>query len=135
MADERKCRDVCKHGSTRTSPLDGETHQTSPEWEFARYLEFDRPIHELLRQWCGHRAVSFQERLEAAEAEVHRLDELLARAADACRDNKVAHVAEWIDEEHERDRITPHTVRPVVDRPLDPHEIPVQVVYRTKWWS
>lgn len=133
MAAERKCREVCLRGASRTS-LDGEQYQSSPEREYALYLEFDRPVHELLRQWCGHRAVTFQERLEAAEAEVYRLDELLARAADACRDNKVDHVADWLDEEHERDRITPYTIRPVVDRPLDPNEIPVRTVYRKAWW-
>ncbi|MFT4109499.1 hypothetical protein [Propionicimonas sp.] len=133
MAEERRCRDACKRGMPRTS-RDGDKYTSSPDWEYAFYLEHERPVHELLRQWCGHRAVSFQERLEAAEAELHRLDELIARAADAFRDNKLDHHAKWLDEEHERDRITPHTIRPIVDRPIDPREIPVHVVYKKGWW-
>ena len=133
MAEERQCRQACKRGAPRKS-LDGEQYTSSPDREYALYLEFARPVHELLRQWSGHRAVTFQERLNAAEAEVHRLDELLARAADALRNSKLDHLADWLDEEHERDRITPHTIRPIVDRPLDPSEIPVRTVYRKAWW-
>ena len=33
------------------------------------YLKYAKPLHELLREWCGHRAVGLQERLGAAEAE------------------------------------------------------------------
>ena len=133
VAEERKCREACKRGSPRKS-LDGEEYDSSPDREYALYLEFERPVHELLRLWCGHRAVTFQERLDAAEAEIHRLDELLARAADSSRDNKLPHLADWLDEEHERDRITPHNIRPVVERPLDPNEIPVRTVHRKAWW-
>lgn len=86
------------------------------------------------RTCCGHRAVALYERLEAAEAEVHRLDELIARAADTLRHNNLAHHAEWLDEEHERDRITPYTIRPSIERPLDPRHIPVQIIYRKGWW-
>lgn len=36
---------------------------------------------------------------------------------------------------HERDRITPHTIRPVVERPLHPSEIPVrEIKVRRRWW-
>lgn len=132
-AEERRCRDACKRGAPRTG-LEREKYTSSPEWEYAAYLETKRPVHEILRQWCGHRAVSFLERLEAAEAEVHRLDELIARAADTFRSNKLDHHADWLDEEHERDRITPYTVRPIVERPLHPREIPMHVVYRKGWW-
>ncbi|MGC4857429.1 hypothetical protein ACLQ24_29720, partial [Micromonospora sp. DT4] len=39
-------------------------------------------------------------------------------------------------EEHERDRITPHTMRPIVERPLHPSEIPVrEIKVRSRWWS
>lgn len=38
-------------------------------------------------------------------------------------------------EEHERDRITPYTVRPTVDRPLHPSEIPVREVPARRWWA
>lgn len=130
---ERRCREACKRGTPRTD-LDGKPYTSSPDWEYSFYLEHDRPVHELLRQWCGHRAVAFYERLEAAEAEVHRLDELIARAADTFRHNNLAHHAEWLDAEHERSRITPFTIRPSVDRPLDPRHIPVQVIYRKGWW-
>jgi hypothetical protein len=131
--EERKCREAVKHGAERVN-LDGERYTSEPDWEYELYRRLDLPVHEILREWCGHRAVSFHERLAAAEAEVHRLDELLARAADALRDNKLDHLAAWLDEEHECDRITPYNVRPTIDRPLDPAEIPVQVEYRRAWW-
>ena len=132
-ADEQRCREACKRGVPRTS-LDGEEYTSSPDWEYRYYLQHERPVHELLRQWCGHRAVTFHERLAAAEAEIHRLDELIARAAGVMRDNKLMSQAAWLDEEHEQERITPFTVRPVVERPLDPNEIPVTPVYRRAWW-
>ena len=134
MAEERRWREACKRGASHTD-LDGKEYTSSPEWEYTFYLEHERPVHELLRQWCRHRPVALYERLEAAEAEVHRLDELLARAADTFRDNKLALHAEWLDEEHERDRITPHTIRPTIERPLDPRHIPVQIIYRKGWWE
>ncbi|WFE26105.1 hypothetical protein O7623_22495 [Solwaraspora sp. WMMD791] len=43
--------------------------------------------------------------------------------------------AAWFAEEHERDRVTPHTIRPVVERPLQPSGIPVrEVAVRRRWW-
>jgi len=131
--DEKKCREAVKRGAERVN-LDGERYTSEPDWEYELYRKLDLPVHEILREWCGHRAVSFHERLAAAEAEVHRLDELLARAADAMRDSKLTQLSAWIDEEHERDRITPCNVRPTIDRPLDPAEIPMQVEYRRAWW-
>ena len=38
-----------------------------------------RPVY---RSWCGHRSVTFVERLTAAEAEVRRPDVLVAELAD-----------------------------------------------------
>ena len=133
IEDEKKCREAVKRGVERVN-LDGERYTSEPDWEYELYRKLDLPVHEILREWCGHRAVSFHERLAAAEAEVHRLDELLARAADAMRDNKLDYVAAWLDEEHETDRITPYNVRTTVDRPMDLAEIPVQVEYRRAWW-
>src|SRR6185295_15470180 len=45
-----------------------------------------RPVYELLRQWCGHRSVTFYERLTAAEAEVRRLEILIARLIHTVRE-------------------------------------------------
>ncbi len=132
-AEERRCREACKRGKPKKD-LNGEKYTSSPQWEYEFYLKYDRPVHELLRQWCGHRAVSFQERLEAAQAEVQRLDELIARAADTFRANKLEHHASWLDQEHEGQRITPYTIRPAVERPRDRREIPVHVVYKKGWW-
>ena len=94
-----------------------------------------RSRHELLRQWCGHRAVTFQERLLAAEAENHRLDVLVADLIEALKGSGRADLAAYYEREHERDRITAHNARPVVDRPLDPWELPVREipVRRRRW--
>ncbi|NTW39443.1 MAG: hypothetical protein HGA44_06070 [Cellulomonadaceae bacterium] len=131
--EERQEREACKRGKRRKD-LDGNSCASSSEWEYRLYLELGRPVYELLRQWCGHRAVSFYDRLGAAEAEIQRLDELIARAADAMRSNNLDSHARWLDDEHERDRVTPFTIRPTVDRPLSPDELPLQTVYRRRWW-
>lgn len=130
--NEREWRERTKHG--HRSATDSEGARTSPEWEYELYLEHHRPLHELLREWCGHRAVTFYERSIAAEQEVQRLDELLARAIEALREKGDAIIADDLQREHERDRVTPYNVRPRVERPLQPSEIPVHVVYRRGWW-
>jgi hypothetical protein len=43
--------------------------------------------------------------------------------------------AKSMEEEHERDRITAATVRPVVERPLEPSEIPVHYMQRRRRWG
>jgi hypothetical protein len=136
VEQEKAARHKCKHGFTRDSIRSREKEPTSPEYEYDWYRRFDRPRHELLRQWCGHRAVTVHERLLAAEAETERLDILLARvirALEHAGDDLAAHA---FAEEHERDRVTPWTVRPVIDRPLHPSEIPVREI-RVRggpWW-
>lgn len=133
MAEETEIREKCKRGRP-TRDLEGRARTTSPEWEYEWYLKSDKPRHELLRQWCGHRAVTFHERLAAAEAEVRRLDILVARLIDSARSKGDTIFADVMEEEHNRDRITPERVRPVPDRPLSPHEIPVrEVPVRRRW--
>lgn len=133
--EEKALRHKCKNGAERRNSLTGEQESTSPEYEYWWYRRWDKPAHELLRQWCGHRAVTAHERLTAAEAENERLDILLQRAIDAlagASDGEM--LAKALAEEHERDRITAYTVRPVVDRPLHPSEIPVrEVPVRRRW--
>jgi hypothetical protein len=46
-----------------------------------------------------------------------------------------AHLAKYFAEIHERDRITPHRARPVVDRPLHPSEIPVREIQVRRRWG
>lgn len=135
VAEEAKARERCKRGCERDF-YDGLGKQiSSPEYEYARYRKYDRSKHELIRSWCGHRAVTFVERLTAAEAEVRRLDILAAELIDALRTHdKVG--AEIRERSHDDERITPENVRPVVDRPLAPWEIPVRQVpaRRGRWW-
>lgn len=132
---ETELRHKCKHGEERRSPLTGEKERTSPEWEYRFYLMYHRPRLELLRQWCGHRAITFQERLIAAEAEARRLDLLVTELIAALERAGDAIGAEHFHTEHERDRITPEQSRPVVERPLDPSEIPVREVPRRRRWA
>jgi len=66
------------------------------------------------RSWCGHRSVTFVERLTAAEAEVRRPDILVAKLVDDLkRHDKCS--ADIYDRRHDEKRIRPETVRPVVD--------------------
>jgi hypothetical protein len=132
--EEAESRHKCKHGSSRVSPISRENEPTSPEWEYDGYRQYDRPRNELLRQWCGHRAVTSHERLQAAEAECQRLDALVADLIRVLDQAGEQFTAARFAEEHERDRITPYTVRPVVDRPLRPSEIPVREVRVRGWW-
>lgn len=125
-----------QNGFTRTGIGSRKDEDTTPEYEHDWYRRFDRPRHELLRQWSGHRAVSVHERLLAAEAETERVDILLARVIRGLEDAGDSFPARIFAEEHERDRITPWTARHVVDRPLHPSEIPVREirVRSGRWW-
>ena len=135
IAAEAEIRGHCKRGR-EFDAIDGSGKQTStPEWEYERYRKRSRPIHELLRAWCGHRSVTFVERLTAAESEVYRLDILVAELIDALRKHDKFD-ADTYERRHDAERIRPETVRPVVDRPLAPWELPVREVpiRRGRWW-
>ena len=134
--EEKSAREACKHGKPYPR-RDDPNHRSSPEWEYQYYLEHTRPVHELLRQWAGHRAIGFYDRLAAAEAEVHRLDKLVGRLIDSLKQNEIVHFAAAMEEEYEKNRITPFNVRPDIDRPLDLSEIPVRYVERRRghWWN
>jgi hypothetical protein len=135
MAEEAERREYCKRGREYDA-VDGSGKQTSsPEWEYEWYRKRYRPIHELLRGWCGHRSVTFVERLVAAEAEARRLDILIATLIDTLKQHNAIHT-DGYEREHNEERITPESIRPVVDRPLAPWEIPVikVPVRRGRWW-
>lgn len=136
MTEEAERREYCKRGREYDA-VDGSGKRTSqPEWEFELYRKRYRPIHELLRSWCGHRSVTFVERLTAAEAEVRRLDVLIATLVDGLRTHDTF-AADIYERRHNEERITPETVRPIVDRPLAPWEMPVREVparRRGRWW-
>lgn len=134
--EEAEAREGCKRGRERESYDGSGKQQSSPEYEYAWYLKHDRPKHELIRSWCGHRSVTFVERLTAAEAEVQRLNVLLASTIDCLRGHNNI-MADVYEREHDKDRITPETVRPTIDRPLAPWELPViEVPARRgrRWW-
>lgn len=135
IEEETALRHRCKHGWRRTNTSTGENEDTTPEWEYYWYRRHERPHHELLRQWCGHRAVTAQERTLAAEAENQRLDILLTEVIEALEHAGGKMSARQFAEEHERDRITPYTIRPIVDRPLHPSEIPVREVPARRRWG
>jgi hypothetical protein len=136
VEDERTYHEKTKRGRTYADHR-GHERTSDPEWEYSWYLERGRPLHELLRGWCGHRAVSMQERLAAAEAEVRRMDLLVTRLVDQLRENGHSMFADVIANVHEEERITPANYRPVVDRPLKSTEIPVRYIEvpRRRWWG
>ncbi|MEW1808776.1 hypothetical protein [Pseudarthrobacter sp. NPDC080039] len=134
MAEEAVAREKSKRGGTTKNWETREETTTSPEYEYDHYLRWQKPVHEILRQWCGYRAVTAHERLLAAEAEVKRLDILLAEAVDLLRRTD-ERAAEMIEREHEEERITAYAIRPVPQRPLKPHEIPrIEVPTRRGWY-
>lgn len=136
FAEEAEAREACKHGRNRDYGRRANgSDRTSPYWEWDWYLKYTRPRLELLRQWCGFRAVTADERRRAAEEEARRLDLLLTRAIDALKDHHEL-LANVLKEEHESERITPERVRPQIDRPLRPDEMPVREikVRSRRWW-
>jgi len=135
LSEEAQSREYCKRGREYDA-IDGSGKtRSTPEWEYEWYRKRHRPLHELLRGWCGHRSVTFVERLTAAEAEVRRLDLLVTTLVDALRkhDNFGAEIYE---RDHNENRIRPETIRPVIDRPLAPWELPIREVpaRRGRWW-
>lgn len=65
---------------------------------------------------------------------MRRLDILVARLIDDVRERGGAIFAAVMEEEHNKERITPEKVRPVPHRPLSPHEIAVrEVPVRRRW--
>jgi hypothetical protein len=136
MASEAETRERCKRGRTWEGHQGSDERRTTPEWEFEWYRTRLRPVHELLRQWCGHRSVTFYERLTAAEAEVRRLNILSAKLIDAIKEHNTFH-AEAFEREYNEERIRPETIRPLIDRPLAPWEMPVREIparRRGRWW-
>ncbi len=79
--------------------------------------------------------MTFRERLLAAEAENQRLDVLVTELVMALGRAGDPDTARRFAEDHERDRITPDKIRPVVDRPLHPSEIPVREVRVRRRWG
>ncbi|NEA30758.1 hypothetical protein [Streptomyces sp. SID13031] len=127
--EEMELREKSKHGGKAGD------YDTDPAWEYEWYRKYHRPIHELLRQWCGHRAATLHERLTASEAENIRLEALVNRLIDALADEGNLDLAHTMAQELQDDRITPESVRPVVERPLHPSEIPVRYVTRRRHWG
>ncbi|MGO2747367.1 hypothetical protein [Microbacterium sp.] len=133
--DERECKTRSKYGREFRDSTINERRGTSPEWEFEQYQQRDRPLHELLRAWCGHRGVTLYERLAAAESEVLRLTEVTTQVIDQLRRLEHSQAAWLLERELEEGLITPWNYRTVVDRPLRPDEIPVQNVNRPRRWG
>jgi len=107
LADEAEAREKSKRGGTGPTGQDDGRVPTSPEHEYRFYRAYHRPCHELLRQRCGHQAVTAHERLLAAGS---------------------SGLADVLKREHETERTTAHTIRPVPKRPLHPSELSVHEV-------
>lgn len=137
MNEEKKARHHSKHGRTEPGPRGEKDRTYSAEEEHHWYLSWTRPRHEILRQWCGHRAITVQERLVASESEVQRLDELLQQALDRLEAVGEKDYAQMLTRSHVEGRITPENVRPIVERPLawwDVPPPPERRQFRRRWW-
>ncbi len=107
LADEAEAQEKSKRGGTGPTGQDDGRVPTSPEHEYRFYRAYHRPRHELLRQRCGHQAVTAHERLLAAGS---------------------SGLADVLKREHETERTTAHTIRPVPKCPLHPSELSVHEV-------
>ena len=134
--EEKEYQEKCRKGIPAVS-WDKKPYTTDPDWEYEQYLEYGRPLHELLRSWCGQRAVTLKERADAAEAEVHRLDMPIEDLFAQMKENGFEQAVEYIERFYVKDRITAYNHHTVVERPLDPSEMPVRVEYRRapRWWG
>lgn len=130
--EEREYRERSKHGHSYGSDANGEKRTTDPAWEYEWYLQRIRPMHEILRSWCGHRAITAHERLAAAEAEAKRLEEVVSNVITELRLTGHTLSAREIARELEEGRITAWNYRPVVERPLRPDELRVEYVTRPR---
>jgi hypothetical protein len=68
--------------SSPAASWDNKPYTTDPDWEYKRYLEAVRTLHELLHSRSGQRAVTLKQRAEETETEVHRLDMLIEDLLD-----------------------------------------------------
>ncbi len=137
IEEEKKARHYSKKGRTEPGRRGEKEKFHTAESEHAWYMHWTRPRHEILRQWCGYRAITIQERLMAAEAEVRRLDVLLQDALDHLERAGDETGAQWMTRSHVEDRITPDNIRPVVERPLgwwDCPPPPQSRQFRRRWW-
>lgn len=134
IEEEKKYREWSKHGRAAVD-WDNHAYTSSPEWEFHSYLKHGRPLHELIRSWCGQRAATLQERLGAAEAENRRLDEFITRLFEELKRLGHTQAVNCLIHDYEEGRIRPESFRPVVDRPLKPSEIPVRYVKSPRRWG
>lgn len=107
--EETAVRNRIKNGTNR---FGDPTHS-----ELRTYQEYDRPQHELMRSWCGHRQVSQYERLQAAEAENARLMGIIKELFDVIdqldRKDLVRHIAD----DYWKNQITGGTYRPIIQEP------------------
>lgn len=131
--DEAEYAEACKRGKASTD-TDGNPDRTSPEWEHRMYLEYGRPHHELLRSWCGHRAASMQDRLNALEHQNRELDELVISLLKELKRLDTSKLTLLSYSQHYATTKKLKS-RPQIDRPLEPHEIPVRYITGPRRWG
>lgn len=134
VSEELKQQKLVTDGEDFTSLLDGEEYHFSPQQKYRHYLKHYRPVHELLRQWCGHRAVTAQERVDAAEAEVGRLNDIVSEAIAEFERGGDQPYADQVRRDFHENRISSWNVRPIVDRPLSIDEMPIRYIDRKRNW-
>lgn len=107
--EETAVRNRIKHGTNR---FGDPTHS-----ELRAYQEYDRPRHELIRSWCGHRQVSQYERLQAAEAENARLMGIIKQLFEVIDRLDGKDLARHIARDYWENQITEGTYRPTIQEP------------------
>ena len=65
LTEEQEIRERCELGTSQRNPLDHRIYSTSPALEYERYRNERKPVHDLLRHWCGKPAVELHTQLVA----------------------------------------------------------------------
>lgn len=105
---------------------------TRPDIAWRIYCEYSRPVREVLRQWCGYRAVRAVEQALADEAEVRRLKELARRVIRALAYHGEGRAELYLDELH-TGAVTGPLVRPAPSAPRPTKVFSVEVPRRRYW--
>lgn len=105
---------------------------TRPDIAWLIYREHTRPVHEVLRQWCGYRAVSAVEQALADEAEVRRLKELTHRLIRTLGYHDERRAELYLDELR-TGAVTGPLVRPAPSAPRPAKVVTVEVSKRRYW--
>lgn len=95
-----------RHESLHGQQAGGKDPGRDADRVYHSYMRSERHTYDLLRQWCGQRAIALDERIRAADDETRRLDQLLVHTLELLA-NHNPDAAQRLAREHEAKQIGP----------------------------